>query len=306
MVGMSGTYPDAWLLGRVRDGEIGGIILFAANISPNLGKALTALQEAARAGRNPPLLIATDQEGGTVKRLPSDPPTEAAAAMSPSDTLSQGVATGLALARLGINTDLAPVADVAHKGNFLGTRIFGSNPTRVALDACNFAEGLAKGGVDATFKHFPGLGAADTNTDTSPTTVTLSAADLSTDLGAYRLCKPAIVMISNATYPALDPGEPAVFSSTIIQSLLRGKLGFGGVTISDTLTAPGVASITAAVRASNAGIDILLYPDSEHYASGVLHELLSALKHNQLSPQELRSSAGRIWALAERPIKTGA
>ena len=133
-------------------------------------QAVAALQSAARAGGNPPLVIATDQEGGPIRRIAGAPPVAAAAQIAPASAQGQGLATAQALSARGINTDLAPVADVLGPGGFLGSRSFGASPGRVAAAACGFARGLQAGGVNATFKHFPGLGKATKNTDVSAVT----------------------------------------------------------------------------------------------------------------------------------------
>jgi beta-N-acetylhexosaminidase len=297
MTAMTGTYPDAGLLSRVSRGEVGGVILFGANISSRLSAAVAALQQAAQAGGNPPLLISTDQEGGPVKRLASAPPTAAPAQMSAASAGGQGLATGLALRALGINLDLAPVADVAQPANFLGARSFSSDPSRAAAAACQFAGGLRAGGVNATFKHFPGLGRASANTDTAAVSIGTPAKVLLADLKPYASCRPPLVMLSNATYPAFDAATPAVFSRHIISDLLRGQFGFSGVTISDTLSAPGVAGPTAAIRAAAAGVDILLYTDQQISARAYTN-LLAAARAGQLSSAELNASAQRIHALA--------
>jgi beta-N-acetylhexosaminidase len=117
MVAMSGTTPEAALLGRIGRGEVGGVILFGANITTaGALRALTAkLQAAAAGGGRPPLLIATDQEGGSVRRVPWAPPTLSPPQMgtlgSASTAGAQGTATGRVLRCVGINTDLAPIAD---------------------------------------------------------------------------------------------------------------------------------------------------------------------------------------------------
>jgi beta-N-acetylhexosaminidase len=297
MTGFAGTYPSSALLDRVRRGEVGGVILFGENVTGRLGAAVSALQQAAQSGGNPPLLIATDQEGGEVKRLPSAPPAVAPASMATAAAASQGQATGRALAQRGINVDLAPVADVDH-GSFLGSRSFGSSPGRVAAAACGFAAGLQSAGVHATLKHFPGLGRTARNTDQFAVSVTASPAALGADLEPYRQCAPStrLVMLSNATYPAFDPSGPAVFSRTIVHDLLRGQLGFRGVTISDTLAAPGVASPSTAVRASRAGVDMLLYTD-EAMSARAYGNVLAAVRTGQLSRSSVLASARRIRAL---------
>jgi beta-N-acetylhexosaminidase len=293
MTGMAGTAPSRRLLRRIRLGHVGGVILFADDVTPSLRRTLARLQRAARAGGNPPLLIAVDQEGGAVRRIADAPPARAPAAMTAPG--AEGTATGRALRARGINVDLAPVADVGTAG-FLGSRSFGSSPARVATAACRFARGLERSRVAATFKHFPGLGRSSQNTDLRAVTLGLSRGALMRDLEPYRRCRPELVMVSNATYPALDPARPAVFSPAVVQGLLRGELGYRGVTISDTLAAPGVASPGAALRASRAGIDILLYID-ETLAARAYVRLLAAVRAGRLPAQAVLDSARRIGAL---------
>src|SRR5512135_1273527 len=113
VIRMRGPVPSAALLARIRRGEVGGVVLFT-NTIPSGGPLplVRQLQAAARAGGQPPLLIAIDQEGGDVKRLPG-PPTESPAQMrSAADALAQGRSTGRYLRGLGIGVDLAPVLDV--------------------------------------------------------------------------------------------------------------------------------------------------------------------------------------------------
>jgi beta-N-acetylhexosaminidase len=298
MTAMDGRFPSRSLRARVRKGQVGGVILFGPNVGPNLRGAIAALQRAARAGGNPPLLIAVDQEGGEVKRLSSLPPARAPAQMGAGVAGPEGTATGRALLVRGINTNLAPVADVDH-GSFLGERSFGSDPGAVARAACAFASGLQAAGVNATLKHFPGLGRTTHNTDLGAVSVEASATALRADLEPYRRCaaQARLVMLSNATYPALDPAGPAVFSRRIVTGLLRGQLGFRGVTISDTLAAPGIASSTTALRASRAGVDVLLYVD-ERTSARAYRSLLRAARAGRLSRAAVRASAARIDALA--------
>jgi beta-N-acetylhexosaminidase len=298
MTGFAGTTPPRRLLARARRGQIGGVILFGPNVSARLGATIRALQRAARAGGNPSLVIAVDQEGGAIRRLRSLPPADPPARMPASRARPLGAATGRALRRLGITTNLAPVADVDH-GSFLGSRSFGSDPSAVARAACAFAAGLQAAGVDATLKHFPGLGRAARNTDEQAVTVTAPARALRADLEPYRRCAPrvALVMLSNATYAALDPRRPAVFSRRIGVDLLRGELGFRGVTISDTLAAPGVSSTRTAVRATRAGVDMLLYPD-ERVSALAYRNVLRAARAGRLDRRAILASAARIAALS--------
>jgi beta-N-acetylhexosaminidase len=137
------------------------------------------------------------------------------------------------------------------------------------------------------------------NTDLHAVRVAASAGALRADLEPYRRCgdRARLVMLSNATYPAFDPDRPAVFSRRIVTGLLRGELRFGGVTITDTLGAPGVGSPSAAVRATRAGIDLLLYVDERSSARGY-RSVLRAARAGRLSRAAILASAARIDALS--------
>jgi beta-N-acetylhexosaminidase len=308
MVGVSGTSPSRALVGAVRAGHIGSVILFAPNlVSRSQALALTgALQRAARAGGNPGLLISVDQEGGQVKRLPAGPPTLAppqmAATGNPGVAGQQGAATAHYLRRWGINMDLAPVADVpTFGGAFIWRqgRAFSFNAGRVAEYAAAFASGLQSGGVAATAKHFPGLGSAATDTDFKRQELTPSAAQRRAALTPYqRMIARGLdaVMLSTAGFPAYDAtGSSAALSAPIGQQLLRGRLGFRGVTITDALGTPtGHDERTAGLLAARAGADILLYTDS---APGELATLQSALRTGRISTASATASYQRILAL---------
>src|SRR5262249_60931575 len=119
---------------------------------------------------SPPLLVAVDQEGGPVRRLPDGPPADAPAQMrNPARAGAEGAATGSFLKRIGIDVDLAPVVDTPPPaGNFLGTRAFGSDPRRNAALGAVFIRGLQRQGVAAAAKHFPGLPPAPPHTPLPP------------------------------------------------------------------------------------------------------------------------------------------
>src|SRR5262245_13612833 len=167
LVHLDGGSPTPQFLGRIRRGEIGGVVLLGDNIGRSGPTGLIAqLQAAARAGGQPPLLIAIDQEGGTVRRL-TIPPTLAPREMtSVSVAQSQGLETGRALRRLGVTVDVAPVLDVpTSTDSFIADRSFSFDANAVAARGVAFARGLLQGGVASTAKHFPGLGRLRQNTD---------------------------------------------------------------------------------------------------------------------------------------------
>jgi beta-N-acetylhexosaminidase len=287
MTGFTGTHPDASLLARIREGAVGGILLLGDNVrSPaQVQDLVRALQATAAAGGNPPLLIAVDQEGGAVKRLPEGPPDLSPAALgrlgSSAKAHAEGEATGRYLHAVGIDVDLAPVVDSPDSPeSFLGTRAYSGDPRLNGTLGAAFAEGVQGSHVAGTAKHFPGLGTARANTDANHVLVTSSRAILDARLFAFSTAVARgvkLVMVSNAGYSAYDASDvPAVLSRPIVTGLLRQKLGFDGVVISDDMLAPGPSGrANAAVRALSAGVDIVLYSGESASAAGYA-ELLRA------------------------------
>jgi beta-N-acetylhexosaminidase len=309
MGAMDGATPSADLLARIRRGELGGVILFGGNITtPSaLTAVISRLQAAAKAGGNPPLLIATDQEGGEVKRFPAGPPASSAETMGATlgapEVRQQGRATGSYLRGAGVDVDLAPVLDVGEaSSSFLGSRIFSSDPATTARLGSAFATGLQSAGVAATGKHFPGLGTAPGNTDLAVVVVPTSKAGLEQRLVSFRAAVRSgvkLVMVSNAEYPALDPARlPAALSPKIVSGILRGQLGFDGVVITDTMTAPAIVRYPdAPVRALRAGDDILLYSDGESLSKEAYTVLMQAARSHRLDRPTLLAAYERIRKL---------
>jgi beta-N-acetylhexosaminidase len=304
----AGTAPDAALLQRIRRGQVGGVILFGENTAGGLAataRGVTRLQDAARRGGSYPLLIMTDQEGGTVKRFAEIPPARSAqAAGSAADARAEGRATGQALRAIGVNVDLAPVADVEQgPGSFLGSRSFGSDPRLVAERACAFAAGLAEMGVAYTLKHFPGLGTADSSTDLSPVSVQADRQQLRASYGAYRRCgrgPRGLVMISSAGYPGLTRSDaPAVVSPEVYGSeLAAARITLP--TISDDLDAPAMAKLEApARRALNAGLDLLLFAGAESASAHAYVLLAGDLRRGSLDAVRVARAAESITRLKE-------
>ncbi len=272
--GFPGTVPPPDLERRIREGEAGAVILLGEN-APSEAVA-TALVKRLQSIPRPdaldePLLVMIDQEGGFVRRLPGPPERspEQLGAAGPAASRAAGRAAGRLLARTGINVDLTPVADVARPGSALARddRIFGTSPRRVSATAVAFAAGLRAEGVAATAKHFPGIGAARVSTDEAPVRIPLSGAALRrVDLRPFAALIDRdipLVMLGTAIYPALDPGTPAALSRPISTTLLRGELGFRGVTVTDALDTPALDPVggpgTVAVQAAGAGADLLIH-----------------------------------------------
>lgn len=312
VVAFSGTHADANLLTRIKAGHVGGVILFGANVkSPAQLTALDAsLQAAAQAGGQPRLIIATDQEGGEVKRIPWAPPGRSAkqlGALPATASTRAGSLTAATLHADGVNVDLAPVADVPHgPADFIEQqqRAFSTDRFTVAMDAPAFAGGLESKGGWPTLKHFPGLGLATVSTDVALVRITAPAPTLMKGLlpyaVAFRRNLDPLVMLSTAVYPALD-WRAAAWSPPIIHGLLRGSLGFSGATITDSLdSAAAVRHQTVAgvaLRSAQAGSDLLLITGSESDSRTVYLSLRDAAASGALPMSQLMASYTRILAL---------
>lgn len=239
VVGVSGhalTPGEDRLLREVRPG---GVILFTRNVeAPDQLAALTAAIAAAAPGA----LLYSDSEGGRVDRLASlvgpAPAGEALAQAPPEVVREAGRAVGESLSLFGFHVDYAPVVDLdrGEAGNALDRRYLGNRPDDVVVRAAAFLEGLHATGVGGCLKHFPGLGPSRGDTHFETGLVELDAEELEEDLEPFeRLGAFAgMVMVAHAVYPALDPERrPATLAPPIVQDLLRGRLGFAGLAVSD-------------------------------------------------------------------------
>ena len=313
VVAMDGVTPSANLLGRIRRGEVGGVILFGRNVTTEaaLISMVGQLRAAAAAGRQPHFLIAVDQEGGPIKRIPWAPPTLSAPQMGANGLAStaraQGASTGSALHALSIDVDFAPVADVpASTASFMyrGHRTFSFDAAKTAVLANEFAIGLEASGVAPTMKHFPGIGFATRDTDGYVVRITASKAALAAGLRPYRTAivhRVPLIMLSNATYPAFDATNAAGWSHAISVTLLRRDLGFTGVTITDSLDgtahARGLSPGLLALKAALAGTDMILTTGSEASTRAVYARLLASAKSGVIPRATLLASYNRILKL---------
>jgi beta-N-acetylhexosaminidase len=310
VVGMDGTTPSAGLLSRIRKGQVGGVILMGANVrdATQVRAVTSRLRAAARQGGRR-LLIMTDQEGGVVRRFRWAPPAAAASELgrrTEGAIRASGRSTANTLERLGVDVDLAPVADVPSvQGSFIeaSERQFSDVPQRAAKGVTAFAAGLLDGGVAPTLKHFPGLGFATTSTDDAAVRITASDEQLAQGLVPYRRAIAAgaapLVMVSNASYSAYGNRVAAWSPRT---TRLLASLGFTGVTITDALEPLArthrVTLAEAALRAARAGVDLLLMVGPERSTEAVYDRLLAAARAGVLSRAALEQSGARIDGLA--------
>ena len=227
-----------------------------------------------------PLLVATDQEGGNVQVLSgpgfSTIPTALSQGSESAAQLRHNADIwGGQLAAAGVNLDLAPVLDTVPQS--VGTsnlpighyyREYGYTPAVVTAAGTAFIEGMHESGVSVTIKHFPGLGRASGNTDTTygvyDGVTTSNDPYLQPYATAERAVGAGFVMVSEAIYRKIDAAHQAVFSPTVLGGMLRSELGFHGVIMSDSMEAAAVSNLTPAQQAVNfinAGGDLVLATD---------------------------------------------
>ena len=305
-----GTTAPSWLLKALERG-LAGVTLFGSNVVGDT-PALTA---ALRAAAPVEPVIAIDEEGGDVTRVAyaSGSPYPGNAALGAVDdvalTRSVYAAIGADLVRLGINTDLAPCADVLADdgGTAVGTRSFGPDPALVARHTAAAVSGLQSSGVAACAKHFPGHGSTGDDSHHSLPTIlgTLAevrARDLPPFIAAIAAGSVAI-MPGHLRVPELTGADPASLSPAAVTGLLRAELGFTGVVISDALEMKAASAALGipetAVRAVIAGIDLLCLgrDTDEAMYHAVRAAIADAVAAGRLDGARLEEAAARVAAL---------
>ena len=314
----SGLTPPASLLQRIEAGQAAGVIFFGGNISSEAQITSVIKQLVAANAQSPvkePLLFMTDQEGGLVRRLPGEPTLSEKQIGASADPVAAATAAGTGagqnLAGVGMNVNLAPVLDVFRApGDFDDQyqRSYSSDPKVAGSLGQAFITAQQQAGVAATAKHFPGLGAATAsqNTDQGPVTLNVSLSDLrNIDELPYTNAISAgvkLVMVSWATYPALDPNNPAGLSPAVVQGELRNRLGFTGVTVTDAIEAGALQSFGAdgnrAVLAAKAGMDLILASAQDpNEGNDVDTAMANAFTNGQLNAEDFNAAVNRVAAL---------
>jgi beta-N-acetylhexosaminidase len=258
-------------------------------------------------------LVMTDEEGGGVQRVAnlvgSLPwPATMSATMTTTQIRQLADQTASAMRENGVTVDLAPVLDLASgpgpdATHTDGPRSFGPDSTTTTQDGLAFAQGLEAGGVLPVVKHFPGEGSATANTDDAPANTpplaTLEGADLLPFEAAIRAGLPA-VMVGNASVPGLS-STPASLSPAVIDGLLRQRLGFQGLVLTDSLsadaiTAEGLSVPDAAVQAIEAGADMVLFTADDPNATtqSVVAAIVAAVTAGGLSVPQLDSAVSHV------------
>jgi beta-N-acetylhexosaminidase len=293
---------------------VGGLILFGPRAPLNLGDRLRRLVRDARVAP----IVASDEEGGSVQRLETivgELPSarRMAATLTPAEIRSLAREAGTAMARAGVLMDLAPVLDLDDRpgpspSNPDGTRSFSLDPAVASAAGLAFATGLQDAGVVPVVKHFPGLGYSTGNTDDRPAATKpwaqLQEADLLPFQDAVAAGIPA-VMIANASVPGLTD-EPAGLSQVVIEQELRGRLGFDGLVVTDSLSAEAISAAgygvpKAAVAALRAGADLVVYGGGGSadpaLTTRTITAITAAIEAGRLDRARVEEAAARVLSV---------
>jgi beta-N-acetylhexosaminidase len=299
-------------------GLIGGIVVNRRNVrhrsEDQVRAEIAGLQAVRHAASLPELIVATDQEGGSVSHLspmlPPMPPLSALADLSDPTAAARayGQEQGRGLRALGVNVDFSPVLDLKPSRHALldhtsliGERAISADPNVVAAVGSAYAQGLADAGVIPTAKHFPGLGciAVDTHIFAAATRVGMPQFQQADWIPFRRVLSQsdAFLMLGHVTVKAIDADNPASHSKRIVQELIRGAWNYRGIVITDDLDMGAISHhgfCTAAVKSLNAGVDLLLiaYDGQQYYRAMAC--ALDALHKGRVDRTVLEESATRL------------
>src|SRR5438876_74288 len=303
----------------ILDQKVGTVLIFSDNFTDaaSLGRLTTELQAIGReAGLPAPLLVAVDEEGGRVMRIHDGVaalPSELELGAQGPQGVRQAVAnTAAGLHTLGIQLDLAPVADLRTNAadGVIGDRSYGGDPSVVGPLVAAAVTGLHDGGVGATLKHFPGLGGAAGDPHSAMPTDGESldqwAATQARSFQAGIDAGADAVMTTAVVVPGLDPtGTPALFSRAVVTGLLRDRLHFQGVIVTDGLGMGGITMLyslpDATVAAVRAGNDLVLLNSADAaYQASAIETVKQQVRSGTISSDQVQASAARVIALRAR------
>jgi len=312
-VAFHGTKITPPLEAMIRDRGIGGVILYSENFADanGLKRLIADLSAIARDAKVIPLFFEIDQEGGAVTRIGSGAtvlPGQMALAATPDPTASIAKAVAVTAAELtaiGVNWNLAPVADVNDEPTnpIIGNRSFSSDPGRVSAMVAAAVRAYASASFLACAKHFPGHGSTTVDSHTGLPRIdagraTIDRLQLAPFRAAIAAGVPAI-MSAHIVVPALDPTPdlPVTLSKPVLSDLLRTTMGFEGVIVTDDLEMGALASIgeaTAGVRAFQAGADYLLFRYDESAPAEAHRRIVDLVRAGTITSARLDESVRRI------------
>ena len=310
LLGFEGADPGTPFLEELRTRQLGGVVIGPSNWPGADGgrELIAAMRDAAQLGGPIPPVVVGAQEGGRYRSFEDLPPEQTELEIADVGSVEAveewALETSRALADVGFNVNLSPVADVATLDSPVADRAFSDDATLAAQLTAAAVRGCRRGDVACAALHFPGLGAASSDTSRGPATVSLDPAGLSArDLEPFRAAfaerVPAVVL-SLAFYAAYDPVTPGALTEPIATGLLRDELDFDGVAITDDLGAGAVSSSyaprDAAVAALQAGADLIQLGSPEDQ-NGVRDALIQALADGELERERAVEAASRVIEL---------
>ena len=324
LVGFRGLTVDdgSPIVRDIRDHGLGGVVLFdfdtptnspVRNVeSPQQVKALVAALKAAGGADAPALLVSIDEEGGLVARLDERhgfPATESAAALGarndPAYTQQRAAAMGATLASVGVNLNLAPVVDlnVNPSNPIIGAldRSFSADPAVVTAQALAFIAGQHAAGIQTTLKHFPGHGSStgDTHLGVVDVTSTWTEAELEPFASIVAHGAADAILTAHVFNANLDPSYPATLSNATVTGILRKRLGYDGVVISDDLQMGAIRQAfgypEAVALAIEAGVDILTIANQQVFEDGIVAATIEIIVGHVTSGRLAESRIDESW-----------
>jgi beta-N-acetylhexosaminidase len=318
VVGIPGTRVGERTRRLVRDGYLGGVLLTRQNVAgrEQLARFTAELQELARQNRPPiGLLVAVDQEGGRVTRLDLDrlsrfpPPHDWAGYGDPYYIEAVAYITAREALQLGCNLNLAPVLDLYPQGDatIIGDRSMGAEASEVAALGLAYLAGARRAGMAAAIKHFPGHGRTVVDTHQKLAVLEVDAETLwNHDLLPFRRAIEdgvEAVMTAHLLYPRLDPDYPVTLSEKMVRGLLRGRLGFEGVVITDDIEMGALAENfpprEILKRTILAGVDIILAVGGLD-ALKLIGEVKALLASGEISEEQIEEGVRRVLRLKHK------
>jgi beta-N-acetylhexosaminidase len=309
VVGFDGTEMSPQLSSLLRRIQPAGVILFSRNILE--AEQTHKLLKDCQACVSTPLFTCVDMEGGTVDRFRGvfgRSPSAAEVFASGNRRLfrNHGKLIGESCRSLGFNTDFAPVVDLAFPASrsVMSSRAVSADPKQAVIYAREFLAGLRSAGVLGSAKHFPGLGEANLDTHQDLPSVEKSWKKLwDADIYPYRVMKRELpmVLIGHASYPRITPaGMPASLSKKWITTILRRKIGYRGLIVSDDLEMGGVLKAApieqAAIQHVRAGGDLCLICHVEEYVTRSYEAILLETERDRKFARRVKESVARVLA----------
>lgn len=318
VVGFPSKQVDEHMTKMINDYHVGGVILYDRNMeSPRQVAQLTnELQEMALQTKHKlPLLFSIDQEGGSIVRMKQHVtpiPSQQALGLQDDEKVVYDTAyrTGQELSAMGIHVNFAPVLDLSENDS----RSFGTDPNKVSIYGQQVIKGLVDSGMVATLKHFPGHGRSNVDPHVETSSVQANQLDLeNNDIFPFKKAidemdhQNFFVMVTHIKYPAYDQENPASISPVIIEELLRKKLGYKGIVVTDDLEMGAVNKYFTyedlGYKAVESGADLLLVCHTLENQQKVFNGILEAVETKKLKEERIDEAVKRILMYKLSSIK---